>query len=118
MFVERPQRSIKHEGLYVNSYATMIELLRGLTKYFAFYNTERPHQSLENRNPQEVHKTSSGGGAKIVDKYRSKERLPVALRARRTAVEAIGIENEPASNTNCKNRGSAVQLRTVECNLN
>jgi putative transposase len=39
-----------------------------LTKYFAFYNAERPHQSLGNQTSQEVHKTSSGGGAMIVDK--------------------------------------------------
>ena len=45
-----------------NGYATMGELLIGLTKYFAFYNAERPHQSLGNQTPQEVHKSSSGGG--------------------------------------------------------
>jgi hypothetical protein len=39
----------------------MGELLVGLTKYLAFYNTERPHQSLDNQTPQEVHQTSSGG---------------------------------------------------------
>lgn len=46
----------------------MGELLIGLTKYFAFYNAERPHQSLGNQTSQEVHKNSSGGGAMIVDK--------------------------------------------------
>jgi putative transposase len=96
IFVERLWRSVKHEDVYLNGYATMVELLMGLTKYFAFYNTERPHQALDNRTPQEVHKTSSGGGAMIVDKYRSKERLPVALRSSGTALGEIGIENEPA----------------------
>jgi hypothetical protein len=47
----------------------------GLTKYFAFYNTERPHQALNIQTPQEVHKTSSGGGAMIVDKHRSKAQV-------------------------------------------
>jgi len=44
IFVERLWRSVKHEDVYLNGYATMGELLIGLTKYFAFYNGERPHQ--------------------------------------------------------------------------
>ena len=96
IFVERLWRSVKHEDIYLNGYATMGELLVGLTKYFDFFNTERPQQSLDNQTPQEVHQTSSGGGAMIVDKYRSKERLQVALRSSGTAVEEIGIENESA----------------------
>jgi len=96
IFVERLWRSVKHEDVYLNGYATMGELLIGLTKYFALYNTERPHQSLGNKTPQEVHKTSSGGGAMIVDKYRTKERLPVTLRSSGTESEEVRIENEPA----------------------
>ena len=71
IFVERLWRSVKHEDVYLNGYATMGELLIGLTKYFAFYNNERPHQSLGNQTPQEVHRTSSGSGAMIADKYRA-----------------------------------------------
>ena len=96
IFVERLWRSVKHEDIYLNGYATMGELLVGLTKYFAFYNTERPHQSLDNQTPQEVHQTSSGGGAMIVDKYRSQERLPVALCSSGTAAGEVRIEIEPA----------------------
>jgi putative transposase len=96
IFVERLWRSVKHEDVYLNGYATMGELLIGLTKYFALYNTERPHQSLGNKTPQEVHKTSSGGGAMIVDKYRAKERLPVTLRSSGTEFEEVRVENEPA----------------------
>ena len=96
IFVERLWRSVKHEDVYLNGYSAMGELLIGLTKYFAFYNTERPHQSLDNRTPQEVYKTSSGGGAMIVDKYRTRERLPVALRSSGTEFEEVRIDSEPA----------------------
>lgn len=65
MFVERLWRSVKHEGINPSGYATMGELRVGLTKYLAFYNTERPHPSLDNPTPQEVHQTSSGGGGAI-----------------------------------------------------
>ncbi len=87
---------MKHEDVYLNGYATMVELLIGLTKYFDFYNTERPHQALGNQIPQEVQKTSSAVGAMIVDKYRSKETLPVALQVSGTAVKKIRIERESA----------------------
>jgi putative transposase len=96
IFVERLWRSVKHEDVYLNGYATMGELLIGLTKYFALYYTERPYQSLGNKTPQEVHKTSSGGGVMIVDKYRAKERLPVTLRSSGTEFEEVRVENEPA----------------------
>jgi len=46
IFVERLWRSVKHEDVYLKGYATMPELLIGLTEYFVFYNTERTHQSL------------------------------------------------------------------------
>jgi putative transposase len=48
IFVERLRRSVKHEDVYLHGYATMAELLIGLSKYFAFYNGERPHQELGN----------------------------------------------------------------------
>ena len=53
-------------------YTTMSVLLIGLTKYFMFYNAERPHQSLGCNTPDDVYRTASGGGARIVDKYYEK----------------------------------------------
>jgi putative transposase len=69
IFVERLWRSVKHEDVYLKGYANMAELLVGLSEYFAFYNTERPHQSLGYRTPDEVYRSGCGGGAIIVDKY-------------------------------------------------
>ena len=51
---------------------------------------------MGNQTPQEVHKTSSDGGAMIVDIYRVKERLPVALRSSGTEFEEVRIDSEPA----------------------
>ena len=48
-------RTVKHEDVYIKGYASLPELLLGLTEYFAFYNGERPHQSLDYRTPDEVH---------------------------------------------------------------
>ena len=73
IFVERLWRSVKHEDVYLKGYATLPDLLLGLTEYFAFYNTERKHQSLGYDTPDEVYRTGYGGGARIVDKYHETE---------------------------------------------
>jgi putative transposase len=69
IFVERLWRSVKHEDVYLKGYVNMPELQTGMTEYFEFYNTERPHQSLGNSTPHQVYQTSIGGGARIVDKF-------------------------------------------------
>ena len=69
IFVERLWRSVKYEDVYLKGYASLPELLLGLTEYFAFYNGERPHQSLGNRTPDVVYHSGEGGGASIVDRF-------------------------------------------------
>ena len=71
IFVERLWRNVKHEDVYLKGYANMAELTVGLAQYFAFYNAERPHQSLGYKTPASVYRSGSGGGALIVDKYGS-----------------------------------------------
>ena len=73
IFVERFWRTIKYEDIYLKSYGSVPELMQGLTEYFRFYNTERMHQSLGNRTPKDVYQTACGGGAMIVDKYKTTE---------------------------------------------
>ena len=69
IFVERLWRSVKYEDVYLKGYASISELLLGLTEYFAFYNGERPHQALGNRTPNAVYHAGAGGGASIVDRF-------------------------------------------------
>jgi putative transposase len=52
----------------------MIELLMGLTEHFVFYNTERPHQSLHYRTPDNIYESARGAGTRIVDKYSETEK--------------------------------------------
>ena len=73
IFVERLWRNVKHEDVYLKGYANMAELMVGLAQYFAFYNGERPHQSLGYKTPASVYQSGVGGGALIVDKYGSAE---------------------------------------------
>jgi putative transposase len=80
--VERLWRNVKHEDVYLKGYGSMVELTLGLTEYFAFYNGERPHQSLGYETPDTVYRTAIGGGAVIVDKFGgAAEAPPVSLRS-------------------------------------
>jgi putative transposase len=62
VFVERLWRSVKYEDIYIRGYEAVPELHWGLGRYFAFYNDERLHQSLDYRTPAAVYR-----GAGIVD---------------------------------------------------
>ena len=73
IFVERLWRNVKYEDIYLKGYATVGELLLGLSEYFALYNSERPHQSLQYKTPDAVYASASGGGAMIIDKYAKEE---------------------------------------------
>jgi putative transposase len=55
VFVERLWRSVKYEDIYLHAYETVSELKAALASYFSFYNTRRPHQSLEYRTPDEMY---------------------------------------------------------------
>jgi putative transposase len=55
VFVERLWRSVKYEDVYLWSYETVSELHEGLDRYFPYYNTERPHQSLDYQTPATVY---------------------------------------------------------------
>jgi len=65
IFVERLWRSVKYEDVYLKGSDSMGELINGMTKYFAFYNSERPHQSLGNITPNAAYRTAIGGGVRI-----------------------------------------------------
>jgi len=56
VFVERLWRSVKYEDIYIQGYDTVPGLHRGLARYFAFHNDERPHQSLGYRTPAAVYR--------------------------------------------------------------
>jgi putative transposase len=55
VFVERLWRTVKYEDIYLHDYADGGELRQGLTNYFQFYRSRRPHQALGYRTPEEVH---------------------------------------------------------------
>lgn len=55
IFTERLWRNVKYEEVYLKDYDTVPNAQTNLNEYFNFYNTERPHQSLNYRTPHEIH---------------------------------------------------------------
>jgi putative transposase len=51
VFVERLWRSVKYEEVYLRAYDSVGEARASLSRYFIFYNTKRPHSSLDARTP-------------------------------------------------------------------
>jgi len=55
IIIERLWRSVKYEEVYLKDYEDFIDVRKGLSAYFLFYNNERPHQALGSRPPVEVY---------------------------------------------------------------
>ena len=55
VFVERLWKSVKYEEVYLHGYDTVSAARAGLSRYFAFFNTRRPHSSLDRRTPDAVY---------------------------------------------------------------
>ncbi|WP_179253532.1 IS3 family transposase [Brucella pseudogrignonensis] len=55
VFVERLWRSIKYEEVYIHAYKTVSEARAGIGRYLTFYNSRRPHSSLDRQTPDQVY---------------------------------------------------------------
>lgn len=55
IFTERLWRTVKYEDIFLRGYTSIDEVRAGLTEYFTFYNTTRPHQSLGYQTPDTVY---------------------------------------------------------------
>lgn len=55
VFVERLWRSIKYEEVYLHAYKTVSEARAGIGRYLSFYNTRRPHSSLDRQTPDHAY---------------------------------------------------------------
>ena len=55
VFVERLWRSVKYEEVYLHAYDTVSAAKAGLDRYFRFYNSRRPHSSLDRQTPDQFY---------------------------------------------------------------
>ena len=57
VFVERLWRSVKYEEVYLRAYDTVAEARASIGRYLSFYNTRRPHSSLDRQTPDRAYFT-------------------------------------------------------------
>jgi len=55
VFIERLWWSVKYRDVYLKAYSSIAEARKGLSIYFNFYNSQRRHQSLDRRTPDDVY---------------------------------------------------------------
>lgn len=55
VFVERLWRTIKYEEVYLHAYRDVPEARAAIGKYLIFYNTKRPHSSLDRQTPDQAY---------------------------------------------------------------
>ena len=55
IFVERTWRTLKYEWVFLRDYNCEEDLRRSLGKFVEFFNSERIHQGLDYRTPDEVY---------------------------------------------------------------
>lgn len=55
VFVERLWKSVKYEEVYLKAYDSVSAAKASLGKYLTFYNTRRPHQSLDGQTPDAIY---------------------------------------------------------------
>jgi putative transposase len=55
VFVERIWKSIKYEEVYLHAYNSVSEARARIAKYIGFYNSMRPHSSLQALTPDQVY---------------------------------------------------------------
>lgn len=58
IFIERLWRSVKYEHVYLFPASDGVECYEGIENYFHYYNTQRRHQSLNNKTPQTIYQQS------------------------------------------------------------
>ncbi|MDT0499301.1 IS3 family transposase, partial [Algiphilus sp. W345] len=55
VFVERLWRSVKYEEVYLHAYESVHAARQGLSRYFGFYNQQRPHTAIDGQTPDSVY---------------------------------------------------------------
>ncbi len=55
VFVERLWRSVKYEEVYLKACENVQQAGAEIGKYLTFYNTKRPHSSLDGQTPNQAY---------------------------------------------------------------
>lgn len=65
VFVERLWRTVKYEEVYLKAYDSVSAAKASLAAYFNFYNSRRPHQSLDDETPDAIYFAGMLGNERV-----------------------------------------------------
>ena len=74
IFIESLWRSLKYEAVYLHELTDGFHADRVIGEWIGFYNTERPHSSLDGQSPAEAY--GAGQPVDMMDKARALPALP------------------------------------------
>ncbi len=84
IFIERLWWSLKYEAVYLYELTDGFRAERVIGEWIDFYNTERPHSSLDGQTPAEAH-----GAGRPVDMMDKPDSLPTSPQAQQHKQDVI-----------------------------
>jgi len=87
IFIERLWRSLKYEAVYLHELTDGFKAERVIGEWIGFYNTERPHSSLDGRTPAEAY--AAGRPMDMMDKPRGLPTSPQAQQQQQDMINRI-----------------------------
>ncbi len=84
IFIERLWRSLKYEAIYLHELTDGFVAERVINEWIGFYNTERPHSSLDGQTPAEAY-----GDGQPVDMMDKASALPTSLQVQQQQQDVI-----------------------------
>ena len=87
IFIERLWRSLKYEAVYLHELTDGFKAERVIGEWIDFYNTERPHSSLDGQTPAEAY--GAGQPVDLMDKADAMTTYPQAQQQRQDVINRI-----------------------------
>ena len=84
IFIERLWRSLKYEAIYLHELTDGFKAMRVIAEWIEFYNTKRPHSSLDGRTPAEAY-----GAQRPMDMMDKPDGLPTSPQAQQQQEDMI-----------------------------
>ncbi len=87
IFIQRLWRSLKYEAVYLHELTDGFHAERVIGEWIGFYNTERPHSSLDGQTPAEAY--GAGQPVDMMDKARALPTSPQAQQQQQDVIKRI-----------------------------
>ena len=84
IIIERLWRSLKYEAIYLHELTDGFKAMRVIAEWIEFYNTKRPHSSLDGRTPAEAY-----GAQRPMDMMDKPDGLPTSPQAQQQQEDMI-----------------------------